>query len=331
MALGTSHVTYTTASAASRTRSNSAFIRELWSDEIVAAYKTNHVMVPLVVTMNHVKRKGDTVHVPRPNRGTTTAVSAETQVTLQAAQETQSPYLIDQHWEYSRLIEDIVSIQADDSLRPFYTNDAGYALSDRVDGDLWAEGSLFAGADAAPTVEASSAYAKAVVGTPSASALVDWDGTLNTNEGNASTITDEGIRLLAQELDDNNVPSMGRFLVVPPVEKRKMLGIDRQIVFDQVGESGKSNAIRNGYVGPLYGSEVYVSTNSPVVQDAGTNGNERAALYFQKESLLLIEQLKPRSQTQYKQEWLGDLFTADIVYGTGVLRPEGGISIVVPA
>lgn len=330
MALGTNHVTLTEASAASRTYSNSAFIRELWSDEIIAAYKTNHVMVPLVVTMNHNKKKGDTVHVPRPNRGVASAKSAETQVTLIANQETASVYNIDQHWEYSRLIEDIVSIQADDTLRPFYTNDAGYALANRVDTDLHGEGAKFAGADAAPTVEGS-AYSKAVIGTPASSALVAWDDTANTNAGNAATITDEGVRLLCQELDDNNVPSMGRVLVVPPVEKRKMLGIDRQVVFDQVGEAGSNNGVRNGYVGPLYGSSVYVSTNCPTVADAGAATDQRAALYFQKESLLLIEQLTPRTQTQYKQEWLGDLFTADILYGTGVLRPEGGIAIVVPS
>jgi len=330
MALGTNHVTLTEASAALRTRSNSAFIRELWSDEIIAAYKTNHVMVPLVVTMNHNKKKGDTIHVPRPVRGAASSKTAETQVTLIANQELATPYQIDQHWEYSRLIEDIVALQADDNMRPFYTNDAGYALSDRVDSDLHDEGAKFAGADASPTVEGS-AYSKAVIGTPALSSLVAWDPSASLNAGNASTITDEGMRLLVQELDDNNVPSMGRVLVIPPVEKRKMLGIDRQVVFDQVGEAGKSNSIRNGYVGPLYGADVYVSTNCASVADDGLATDQRAALYFQKESLLLIEQQVPRTQTQYKQEWLGDLFTADIVFGTGVLRPEGGIAIVVPA
>lgn len=330
MALGTDHVTSTLASAAIRTRSNSAFVRELWGDEILAAYKSNHVMVPLVTVMNHNGRKGDTIHIPRPVRGSASAKSAETQVTLIANQELKSQYLIDQHWEYSRLIEDIVSVQADDSIRPFYTNDAGYALSTRVDSDLHDEGAKFAGADATPTTEGS-AYSKAVVGTPALSSLVTWDPSASLNAGNASTITDEGMRLLVQELDDNNVPSMGRVLVVPPVEKRKMLGIDRQIVFDQVGEAGRSNAIRNGYVGPLYGAEVFVSTNCASVADDGLATDQRAALYFQKESLLLIEQLAPRTQTQYKQEWLGDLFTADIIFGTGVLRPEGGIAIIVPA
>ena len=47
--------------------------------------------------------------------------------------------MIDQHWEYSRLIEDITSVQALSSMRKFYTQDAGYALATRVDADLIAD------------------------------------------------------------------------------------------------------------------------------------------------------------------------------------------------
>ncbi len=59
--------------------------------------------------------------------------------------------------------------------------------------------------------------------------------------------------------------------------------------------------------------------------------DQRACLLFQKEAFVFIEQLRPRVQTQYKQEWLGDLFTADTIYGSGVLRPEAGVAIIVPA
>jgi hypothetical protein len=326
-----SAITQANLSHATRTRSNSAFIRELWSDEIIAAYKANLVMAALVVVMNHNKKKGDTVHVPRPTRGVAVAKGVEAQVTLNVTANSSSQYLIDQHYEYSRLFEDIAMIQGDDSIRQFITDDAGFALSTQVDSFLWTQAAFLAGADAAPTVEAGTAYAKAVVGTPALSALVPWDPSAALSEGNASTITDEGMRLFTQHEDDNNTPSMGRVLVVPPVEVRKMLGIDRQIVFDSVGEAGRQNAIRNGFVGPLYGAEVFKSTASPVVQDDGLNGNERAAVYFQKEAILLIEQLAPRSQEQYKQEYLSDLFTADTIYGGGILRPEAGISIVVPS
>jgi hypothetical protein len=136
---------------------------------------------------------------------------------------------------------------------------------------------------------------------------------------------------MIRKLDDNDVPSMGRVLVVPPVEKQKLLGITRFTEQAFVGEQGSANSIRNGLIGNLYGVEVYVSTNCPTVADGGAAVDQRAALFFQKDALVLIEQMRPRVQTQYKQEWLSDLFTADTIFGTGVLRTEAGIAIVVPA
>lgn len=327
MALGTNHVTLTEATAASRTRSNSAFIRELWTDEIIAAYKASLVMPQLVVSMPFVGRKGDTFHVPNPTRGSASAKVAETQVTLIANQESTKQYLIDQHFEYSRLIEDIVSIQADDSLRRFYTDDAGYALAKLVDTALHAQGAKFAGASAAPTVEGT-AYSKAVIGSDGSTV---WDGSAASSEGNATALADVGIREIVRQLDDNDVPNAGRVLVIPPVEKKSLTGIARFTEQAFVGESGDGNTIRNGKIGNVYGVDVFVSTNCPVVEDDGTNSNERAALLFQKEALVFIEQMRPRVQTSYMQEWLGDLFTADTIYGSGVLRPEAGIAIIVPA
>lgn len=203
-------------------------------------------------------------------------------------------------------------------------------MAKRVDTDLHALGAKLAGADAAPTVEGS-AYSKAVIGTPATGALVAWDGSASTNAGNAAPLTDEGIRLLIQAMDDNDVPSMGRCFVVPPVEKKNLTGIARFTEQAFTGEAAAGNTIRNGRVGDLYGIEVFVSSNCATVVSDDTTTQNRAALLLQKEALVLIEQLKPRAQTQYKQEYLGDLFTTDMVYGTGVLRPEAGIAIIVDA
>jgi hypothetical protein len=325
----TSHVTIVEASAATRTRSNSAFVPELWTDEVVATYKSNLVLAPLVVHMDFVGRKGDTVHVPRPVRGSASAKAAETVVTLIANQETQSAFVIDEHWEYSRLIEDIVGVQASDTLRQFYTDDAGYALAKRVDINLHAEGAKFAGADASPTV-AGSAYSKAVIGTPSAGALVAYS---NTTSGNAASLTDEGIRLLIRKLDDSDVKGQGRVFVIPPGEKKNLLGISRFTEQAFTGEVGMGNSIRNGRIGDLYGVEFYVSTNCANLTASGPTSYGtvgRAALLFQKEALMLIEQMRPRVQTSYIQEYLGDLFTTDMIFDVGLLRPEAGIAVAVP-
>lgn len=336
MAFGSNHVYVDLATgsgpvtAATRARSNSAFIRELWTDEIIAAYKSNLVMPQLVVNMPFNGRKGDTFHVPNPGRGSAQEKLEQAMVTLQSAQEAKKQYLIDKHYEYSRLIEDVVSIQADDSLRAFYTDDAGYALAKQVDTHLHAEGAKFAGNDAAPTVEGTN-YSKAVIGTPSAGALVTWNPAANTNAGNAAALNDEGIRLIIKELDDNDVPNAGRVLVIPPVEKASLTGIARFTEQAFVGEVGGANTIRNGMIGNLYGVDVFVSTNCPTVADGASAVDQRACLMFQKEALVFIEQMRPRVQSSYIQEYLADLFTADTLYGTGVLRPEAGVAIVVPA
>ena len=104
MALGSNHVTNTTAST---------FIPELWSDEIVAAYKNSLVLANLVNKMPMRGKKGDTIHIPKPTRGSASAKAAETQVTLQAATESEVVVTIDNHYEYSRLIEDITEVQAE--------------------------------------------------------------------------------------------------------------------------------------------------------------------------------------------------------------------------
>jgi len=60
------------------------FIPELWSDEIVAAYKKNLMMANLVNKMSMVGKKGDTLHIPKPTRGSANVKAANTAVTIQA-------------------------------------------------------------------------------------------------------------------------------------------------------------------------------------------------------------------------------------------------------
>ena len=114
------------------------FIPEIWSDEVIAAYKSNLVMANLVKKMSMTGKKGDTIHVPKPTRGSANAKVAETAVTIQNSVESEVLININKHFEFSRLIEDITEVQALASLRQFYTGDAGYGLAKQVDNDLFA-------------------------------------------------------------------------------------------------------------------------------------------------------------------------------------------------
>jgi N4-gp56 family major capsid protein len=293
------------------------FIPEIWSDEIVAAYKKNLVAANLVKKMNYKGKKGDTVHVPAPTRGSATAKAASTAVTLIAATESEVQVLIDKHYEYSRLIEDIVEVQALSSLRSFYTEDAGYALARQVDTDLIRLGRAFNGATVGTNDYATS--------NTSTKAYIGSDGTTayNSTSSNAAALTDAAIRRTIQRLDDNDTPMDGRFFIIPPSSRNTLMGLARYTEQAFVGEAGSNNTIRNGEIGNLYGMPVFVTSNADT--GAGNSGADRICLMGHRDSMVLVEQVGIRSQTQYKQEYLATLYTADTLYGVKAMRTAASV------
>jgi hypothetical protein len=242
---------------------------------------------------------------------------------------------IDKHKEYSRLIEDIADVQALGSLRRFYTDDAGYAIAKRVDKDLILEAMAKGNSGAATLVEnadgsidsTSTSDTNFLTGDGSTT----WDPTANTNTGNSLDLTDLGIRRLVKRLDDVDAPMAGRVFVIPTVTKQDLMGLPRFTEQAFTGESAGSNTIRNGLVGNAYANEFYVTTQLPAVEDEGGTADQKAALYFQKDAIVLIEQMGVRSQSQYKQEYLGFLYTSDVIYGTGTIRSTSMIPLILPA
>ena len=299
--------------------SASTFIPEIWSDEVIASYQTNLVLANLVKKLSMTGKKGDTIHIPKPTRGSATAKAANTAVTIQNSVESEVIVTINKHFEFSRLIEDITDVQALASLRQFYTGDAGYGLATQVDNDLFDLSKSFGDGDASDYVHSASYMCDATGG------FVPY--ALDTVV-TADAFTDACFRAAIQKLDDEDVPMDGRSFVVPPSLRNAIMGIERYVSSDFVSGS----VVGNGKIGSLYGTEIYVTSNVPTIETAADNsagGDVRGAIMFHKDAMVLAEQLNVRSQTQYKQEFLGTLYTADTLYGTQVIRPEAGLIIAV--
>ena len=305
MPLGTNNVVQSTVNTA-------GFIPEVWSDEIIAAYKKNLVAANLFKKMSMKGKKGDVMHFPSPARGSAAVKTASSQVTLIAESGTEKTVTINQHYEYSRLIEDFAEVQALSSLRRFYTDDAGYALATRIDTSL-----IQLGRGAQSGTAGSAAYDKAYLAGDGSTLYVD-----GTNVGTA--LTDAGLRRAIQRLDDSDVPMDGRFLIVPPSTRNTMMGLAR---FTEQAFVGDGATIRNGQIGDVYGVKVFVTTNA----DTATTTTTRIALLAHPEAFVLVDQLGVRVQTQYKQEYLGTLLTADTLYGVGELRDTSAVALAVPA
>jgi len=320
--------TYPLANAIVDKTAAATFIPEIWSDEVIAAYQKNLKMSPLVKKISMTGKKGDTIHVPKPVRGAASAKSESTAVTIQANLESELQIVVDRHFEYSRFIEDIVETQALNSLRQFYTEDAGYQLALKVDTDLmnaatgFGDGTkTFAPANTgADWVASNSYYFNAAAGI--AAYAVD---TVTSGDN----FTDLGFRQAIKLMDDADVPMENRALIVPPAARSTIMGIDRYVSSDFVGGRG----VESGLIGNLYGVDVYVSSNCPVIEVAAQNSassvDTRGCLFFHKDAIVHAEQMAVRSQTQYKQEYLSTLYTADTLYGVEVYRPEAGFVIAI--
>ena len=179
MALTTAAYPGGSASIVNKTNADK-FIPEIWSDEVIAAYKKNLVLANLVNKMTMRGKKGDTLHIPKPTRGAASAKTVESTVTMQQMTGTGITINIDKHYEYSRLIEDLAEVQSLSSLRRFYTDDAGYALATQIDTDLL---NNFANAQGG---SGTAAWNRAVLGGDGSTLYV-------AASNNESAITDAGV------------------------------------------------------------------------------------------------------------------------------------------
>lgn len=325
---------------------------ELWSDEVIAVYKQKLVLANLVTKISFKGRKGDTLHIPVPARGSASSKAANTQVTLIASTNNSVDVLIDKHYEYSKLYEDIAEMQSLSSMRKFYTEDAGYALAKQVDQHLHLLGATFNGGTLSGS--GSTSYEKAVIGGDGSTL---FSGAAGSGVGNGTALTDAGIRKMIQTLEDSDMSSDELSLVIPPVEANVLRGISR---FTEQAFVGSGDVIKTGRLGNLYGTEVFVSTNCPWIHvDSGTStqfvsftsttpttGTDslgesvtisgsitkyRAGMILHKDAMAHAEQQGIRSQSQYRLEYLGTLITSDTVYGVKELRDYASLAFVVPS
>jgi hypothetical protein len=303
MGLGTGQLTTTT---------GATFVPQLWSDDIAARYKKNLVIANNITQWDHSDKPGSVVNVPAPSRNAATNIygSQGAALTFTAPTENSFTITINQHWATPKQIPDIAEKQFLTSYRKFITDDIGYSLASAIDTYLWTTARLYAGAS------------------QDAGAVIGGDGTTlwsATSNGNGTALTDQGIRRIIQSLDDNDVPGTERFVAIPPVEKNRLLGNGRFTEQSFVGETGSGNSIRTGKVGNMYGMEVYVSSNSPsLVQGTGTF---RGVVVAHKDSMILVNQILPRVQSQYKLEFLSDVLVADCAFGAAVVRTENTVSL----
>ena len=158
----------------------------------------------------------------------------------------------------------------------------------------------------------------------------------------------------AQKLDENDVPSDGRFCVLRPQEYYKLVtGADSSNSFSLVSavnsDIGGQGSLASGSIPQIAGISIYKSNHIPSTDlsaistgdgssandvfktgGVGYNGDFRNSLGIISHSAAVgtVKLLDLATESEYQIERQGTLFVAKYAMGHGVLRPECAIELV---
>lgn len=276
-----------------------SFIPTVWSARILSNLQKAQVFAGLV-NRNYegeIANQGDTVKIGgigaislAPYTKNSTSLSWAT-----LTDATQS-LTIDQAKYFAFKVDDVDRIQTNVNLIDEAMREAAYAISDNVD-------SYIAGLHA-------SAQAANKLGSDGASAKVIGYGSGEVDP--YKTLVNMGV-LLTQA----NVPSEGRWAVVPPWFEG-MLRKSPNFVANPAGVTGQS--VVNGFVSRISGFDVYVSNN--ITDDAQATKTYRV-MFGVREAITLAVQKQPTMEAFRLQDSFSDGIRGLLLYGAKVVRPAG--------
>jgi len=218
----------------------SNFIGEIWSAQIFQSLQKSMVYGQSgVINRDYegeIKNKGSTVRIT--SHGPITIDNYDKSTGLSDPEElndAQTFLNITESKSFNFRVEDIDKAQMNVALMQSATRDAGYQLSDVAD-----------------------QYIAGIMATQAGNA-VGTDDTPKVFDGSTDDVTDE-ILAVKQALDEDNVPSQGRFLILPPWVTVMLL---KDSTITTPDWSQVENVMLNGQIGKLYGFDILQSNNVP--------------------------------------------------------------------
>ena len=256
---------------------------------------------------------------------------------------------IDQMLIASTFLANIDDVKNHYDIRSVYANELGKALAVRFDTAL-AKVFIAASRDSANLSQVGKSGGQLDVANNDFSAP-DTPGTVAATTG-ADLVA--AFFSAAQKLDENDVPSDGRFCVLRPQEYYKLVtGADSSNSFNLLSavnsDIGGQGSIAQGTVPQIAGISIYKSNHIPSTDlsststgdgaasndvfggnGVGYNGDFRNSLGIVSHSAAVgtVKLLDLATESEYQIERQGTLFVAKYAMGHGVLRPECAIELV---
>ena len=337
---------------------NGNFSPVIYSKQVQLAFRKSSVVEAITNSdyFGEIAQMGDSVKIIKEPEITVKAYARGTTITPQDLDDEDFSLTIDKANYFAFKVDDIEEAHSHVNFSSLASDRAAYRLSDQFDQDVlgylsgFKQSALHGNANTAnTTVNGSKAVSTA--GSDELLASMKLDGSdFNAGSGGSSiallprtggatatpSTTGEAnplqlIARMARKLDQQNVDSQGRWLVVDPVFMEILRDEDSRLQNADFGESG---GIRNGLVvNNLHGFQVHVSNNLPTIgtgpaTEAASNATNYGVIVGGHSSAVATAEQINKTETYRDQDSFADIVRGMHLYGRKILRPEALVNAI---
>ena len=329
---------------------NGNFSPVIYSKQVQLAFRKSAVAEAITNSdyFGEIANMGDSVKIIKEPEISVQAYNRGTQITAQDLDDEDFSLTIDKANYFAFKVDDIEEAHSHVNFQSLASDRAAYRLADQYDQDVlgylsgYTQSALHGVADTVnTTVNGTKAVATAGSDELLATMKLEADefgGSAGDSIGiqprlpGAASVPGSGdanptmvIARMARKLDQQNVDTQGRWIVIDPVFMEVLKDEDSKLLNSDFGGSGLQNGL---VLNNLHGFRVYVSNNLPQIgtgsgTTGGTNSSNYGVIVAGHDSAVATAEQINKTETYRDPDSFADIVRGMHLYGRKILRPEG--------
>lgn len=328
---------------------NGNFSPVIYSKQVQLAFRKSSVCQEITNSdyFGEIANMGDTVRIIKEPEISVKAYSRGTVITPQDLDDEDFSLVVDKANYFAFKVDDIEEAHSHVNFQSLASDRAAFRLADQYDQEVlgylcgYKQSALHSVASAVnTTVNGTKAVSTAGSDELLSSMKLeadDFGGSagnaigIKPRAGNDSATVGSGnayamqvITRMARKLDQQNVDSNGRWIVIDPVVKEILQDEDSRLFNSDFGGSGLQNGL---ILNNLLGFKVFVSNNLPSIgtgssTTGGTNGSNYGIIVAGHSSAVATAEQINKTETYRDPDSFADVVRGMHLYGRKILRPE---------
>jgi hypothetical protein len=329
---------------------NGNFSPVIYSKQVQLAFRKSAICEAITNSdyFGEIANMGDSVKIIKEPEISVQAYARGTQITAQDLDDEDFSLTIDKANYFAFKVDDIEEAHSHVNFQSLASDRAAYRLADQFDQDVlgylsgYKQSALHSNADAVnTTVNGSKAVSTAGSDELLSSMKLEADdfggsagnsigiqpragGATSATVGSGNANALQIVARMARKLDQQNVDTQGRWLVIDPVFKEILMDEDSRLFNADFGGSGLQNGL---ILNNLHGFRIYVSNNLPTIgtgpsTTGGTNSSNYGLMVGGHDSAVATAEQINKTETYRDPDSFADIVRGMHLYGRKILRPE---------